>query len=80
MIYQYISRYKICNPFLCNKWVDNIDWQITASLVITFVFFMVLCFGYPAGKYSFSPESLQEVNGKIKKGAFIDRYQERNKT
>jgi hypothetical protein len=77
MIFQYISQYKFCIPCLRPDWDDKINWHITISLFITFVFAAVLYFGYPAGKYIVIQEEFQKLHDKNKKGVFIDRYQDR---
>jgi hypothetical protein len=76
---QYISQYKICIPFLYQNWCKDTNWHITLSIFITIVFSIVLCFGYPAPKYKITFKELQELNIQNKKGAFIDRYEIRDK-
>jgi hypothetical protein len=79
MIYQYISQYEICIPFFNKDWQGEINRHITAGLFLTLVFSVILCFGYPASKYNLTNGILQKLKIQNKKGAFIDRYQKKDK-
>jgi hypothetical protein len=73
LIIKYIFQYNLCIPFLCTDWKDKIDLEIPIGVFVTCVFSVVLLFGYPAGKYTFSPKSLEKIDGENEEGAFIIR-------
>jgi hypothetical protein len=78
MIFQYlVTHYNICIPNLSHNWESRIDIPITLNLFISIsiAFSIVLLIGYPAGKYKFDRGSLEIIEVKNKKGAFINRYE-----
>jgi hypothetical protein len=73
IIAQYVSQRELCIPFLSSDWKVKMDFHISICLFITFVFSIVLLFGYPAGKYGFTRESLEKIDRRKEKEAMIIR-------